>query len=131
MSDSYVIKIYEILCRAYQIKGEKEELKKLSLACAKEFNLTQDRVAFAEMVKICLTGSVSRLNIDRSKSLLALCNQIKGDNLIKDEQTSITSLMEKAKVMTIMQNFMQKSENSEKYLNEYTTKKNQVSPEAS
>lgn len=83
-------------------KRRKGRAKKLSLACAREFNQTQDRVAFAEMVKICLTGSVSRLNIDRSKSLLALCNQIKGDNMIKDEQTSINSLMEKAKVMVIM-----------------------------
>jgi hypothetical protein len=47
MNDSYAIKIFEVLCRAYEIKGEKDELRKLGGQCSRDFNQTIDRSAFS------------------------------------------------------------------------------------
>lgn len=61
------------------------------------------------MVKICLTGTLAKLNIDRSKSLVDLVHQLNEKNAIKDESQSLHGLMERAKAAVVMENFMAKS----------------------
>jgi hypothetical protein len=63
------------------------------------------------MVKICLTGTLAKLNIDRSKSLVTLVHQLKEKNSIKDDGQSLYGLMEKARGTVVMENFMVKSDN--------------------
>lgn len=63
------------------------------------------------MVKICLTGTLAKLNIDRSKALVTLVHQLKEKNSIKDDVQSLNGLMEKARGTVVMENFMVKSDN--------------------
>jgi hypothetical protein len=117
------MKIFEVLCRAYEIKGEKEELRKLGAQCAKDFNQTQSRSIYAEMVKICLAGTIAKLSSDKSRALLTLADKIKSELGLKDESETLNELMQKAGSIVVMENFMMKSEVAEKYLAYFSAKK--------
>ena len=42
----------------------------MSLRCASKFNSTRNTITFEQMVRICTTGAIAKLTIDKSRVLL-------------------------------------------------------------
>lgn len=110
----YLLKTYEIMCRAYEINDDKDELRKLSLKCAKAFNNTEKSYVFSEMVKIGLTGTITKLSKDKSKAMLKLALKMDEDGDLRSEEESVKKLMDMAKHMVVMEKFILRSEAVEK-----------------
>ena len=92
-----MLKIYEILCRAHEIRGDKEDLKKLALMCARKFNDTDDSYIFAEMVKISLTGMFAKITAQKAKCTVQISKKLIDQGKVKNESASIQELKKLAK----------------------------------
>lgn len=60
MTEPYKIKTFEVLSRAYEISGKKQELKQMANLCAKNFNKTREEWTYEQMLRICLAAVICR-----------------------------------------------------------------------
>lgn len=59
--DYYLIRTYEMLGRAYELNGDYEELKDISILCCKVFNKSRDKFVFDQMIRLSVTGALCNL----------------------------------------------------------------------
>ena len=85
-SESTLMKTYELLCRAYELKGPngKADLKNLGVVCGKVFNQTRNFYVFDQMLRIGLTGGILNLqSMKQGKLMEYLAVRDKRDRLVR------------------------------------------------
>jgi hypothetical protein len=61
------------------------------------------------MIKICLTGAIAKLSLDRSRSLLTLVEKLQEEHGIISENEALEKLMERSKYTIVMENIISKT----------------------
>jgi hypothetical protein len=57
------IKTFEVLSRAYEISGRRDEMREMALLCAKKFNKCRSAWAYEQMLRICLAAVIFRFPV--------------------------------------------------------------------
>ena len=120
-TDTYKVKTFEVLSRAYEIGGRRQELKDLATLCAKKFNSSTNEWVFEQMLRICVASVIYRSQGQQCTSFLALIRR--QDDLQRDNKAALGELMRMASGMVVMERWMHKFDQIERMTSELTSKR--------